>query len=146
MTHNAFLPFKTSRKGGFAVKPKPSFISFDISLAMESSSRLERIIHNADEIVTESELKALIDEKKKPSAYIGIEPSGLVHIGTKICIDKVKDLLDSGFTVTILLADWHAYLNDKLGIPASTRVSFYLYNTKEDIDTLVEGINKAVEI
>ncbi len=65
--------------------------------------------------MTHDELKALIKDKEKPSAYIGIEPSGLVHIGSIICIDKVKDLLDSGFTVTILLADWHAYLNDKLG-------------------------------
>lgn len=78
-------------------------------------SQLERIIHNTEEIVTHEELTALLDEKKKPTAYIGIEPSGLVHIGSIICIDKVKDLLDAGFKVTILLADWHAYLNDKLG-------------------------------
>jgi tyrosyl-tRNA synthetase len=38
-----------------------------------------------------------------------------VHIGSIICLDKVKDLLSCGFTVTVLLADWHAYLNDKLG-------------------------------
>ncbi|UCE74795.1 MAG: tyrosine--tRNA ligase [Methanomassiliicoccales archaeon] len=78
-------------------------------------SQLNRIIHNTQEIVTHDELEALLKEKDKPSAYIGIEPSGLVHIGSIICIDKVKDLLDSGFKVTILLADWHAYLNDKLG-------------------------------
>jgi len=76
---------------------------------------LNRITRNTEEIVTEDELKAVIKEKEKPSAYIGIEPSGLVHIGSIICFDKVKDLLDCGFTVTVLLADWHAYLNDKLG-------------------------------
>jgi tyrosyl-tRNA synthetase len=65
--------------------------------------------------VTHKELKALIEKNEKPTAYIGIEPSGLVHIGSIICFDKVKDLLDCGFTVTVLLADWHAYLNDKLG-------------------------------
>lgn len=78
-------------------------------------NKLERLIQNTEEIVTHHELKVLIDEKKKPTAYIGIEPSGFVHIGTIICIDKVKDLLACGFTVTVLLADWHAYLNDKLG-------------------------------
>ncbi len=34
----------------------------------------------------------------------------------------------------------------KLGLPATTRASWYLYNQKEDIDKLVEGINKAIEI
>jgi tyrosyl-tRNA synthetase len=76
---------------------------------------LERVTRNAQEVVTPDELKALLDEKEHPTSYIGIEPSGQVHIGTIICIDKVKDLLDSGFKVTVLLADWHAYLNDKLG-------------------------------
>jgi tyrosyl-tRNA synthetase len=77
--------------------------------------KLERITRNAQEVVTVDELKTLIEEKERPTSYIGIEPSGLMHIGTIICIDKVKDLLDSGFQVTVLLADWHAYLNDKLG-------------------------------
>jgi tyrosyl-tRNA synthetase len=76
---------------------------------------LERVTRNAQEVVTPEELESLLSEKEKPSSYIGIEPSGLMHIGTIICIDKVKDLLDSGFEVTVLLADWHAYLNDKLG-------------------------------
>lgn len=31
----------------------------------------------------------------------------------------------------------------KLGIPASTRASFYVYNTKEEVDKLVEGLEKA---
>jgi cysteine desulfurase/selenocysteine lyase len=34
----------------------------------------------------------------------------------------------------------------KLGIPASTRASFYVYNTKEEIDRLVEGLEKAKRI
>ncbi len=76
---------------------------------------LDRLIHGTQEIVTQEELKAVMEEKEKPTAYIGIEPSGLVHIGSIICFDKVKDLLSCGFTVTVLLADWHAYLNDKLG-------------------------------
>ncbi|MEE9150357.1 MAG: tyrosine--tRNA ligase [Thermoplasmata archaeon] len=76
---------------------------------------LERIIRNTEEIVTQDELKAILEGKEKPSAYIGFEPSGLVHVGWKIPLDKVRDLLNSGFRVTVLLADWHAYLNDKLG-------------------------------
>ncbi len=82
---------------------------------MSTMSQLERITRNTEEIVTYDELKTIIEEKEKPSAYIGIEPSGLLHIGSIICIEKVKDLLNSGFKVDILLADWHAYLNNKLG-------------------------------
>jgi tyrosyl-tRNA synthetase len=78
-------------------------------------SSLDIILRNCEEVVTHDELSALIEEKNEPSAYIGFEPSGLVHIGWNICLNKIKDLLDSNFKVTVLLADWHAYLNDKLG-------------------------------
>lgn len=37
-------------------------------------------------------------------------------------------------------------LHAKLGIPASTRASFYIYNTKEEVDRLVEGLEKAKKI
>jgi len=76
--------------------------------------KLEKITANAEEIVTVEELKFVLD-KTKPKAYIGFEPSGTVHIGWKICTNKIKDFLECGFDFTILLADWHAYINDKLG-------------------------------
>lgn len=37
-------------------------------------------------------------------------------------------------------------LHDKLGIPATTRASFYVYSTKDDVDKLVEGILSVEEI
>ena len=37
-------------------------------------------------------------------------------------------------------------LHRKLGIPASARASLYIYNTPEDIDRLVKGLDKAIEI
>ena len=37
-------------------------------------------------------------------------------------------------------------VHTKLGIPASARASFYIYNTKEDIDKLVEGLERAKRI
>lgn len=37
-------------------------------------------------------------------------------------------------------------LHEKYEIPASTRASYYLYNTTEEIDTLVEGLYKVKEI
>ena len=76
--------------------------------------KIEILKSNALEIVTLEELKKVL-EKDKPKAYIGFEPSGIVHIGWKICTNKIKDFVKCGFDFTILLADWHAYINDKLG-------------------------------
>lgn len=68
-----------------------------------------------EEAVTGEELANLLAEKDHPKAYIGFEPSGLAHTGWLITTGKVADLLRAGFEVTVLLADWHAYINDKLG-------------------------------
>jgi tyrosyl-tRNA synthetase len=75
--------------------------------------KLERLTANSEEIVTIEELKSVLN-KEKPKGYIGFEPSGTVHLGWKICTEKIKDFLDCGFDFTVLLADWHAYINDKL--------------------------------
>jgi len=37
-------------------------------------------------------------------------------------------------------------LHDKLGVPASTRASFYLYNTREEVDALVEAVDDARQL
>ena len=37
-------------------------------------------------------------------------------------------------------------LHDKLGVPASTRASFYVYNTREEIDALVEAVDDARQL
>ncbi|MCW5874592.1 MAG: cysteine desulfurase [Anaerolineales bacterium] len=37
-------------------------------------------------------------------------------------------------------------VHEKFGVPATTRASFYLYNTTEEIDTLVEALYKVKEI
>ncbi|RQG93161.1 cysteine desulfurase [Natrarchaeobius halalkaliphilus] len=37
-------------------------------------------------------------------------------------------------------------LHDKLGVPASTRASFYVYNTREEVDTLVAALDDARQL
>ena len=76
--------------------------------------KIETLTANAEEIVTIDELKEVL-KKSKPKGYIGFEPSGTVHLGWKICTNKINDFLECGFDFTVLLADWHAYINDKLG-------------------------------
>ena len=68
------------------------------------------------EVLTEDELRALFESKTHPSHYIGFEISGKVHLGTGLCTAlKVKDFMDAGIKPTIFLADYHAYINGKLG-------------------------------
>jgi cysteine desulfurase/selenocysteine lyase len=37
-------------------------------------------------------------------------------------------------------------IHEKFGLPATTRASFYLYNTLQEVDSLIEGLYKAKEI
>ncbi len=37
-------------------------------------------------------------------------------------------------------------LHDKFGLPATTRASFYLYNTREEVDQLVSGLAEVIKI
>jgi tyrosyl-tRNA synthetase len=73
----------------------------------------ERVIRYAEEIITSKDLHAVLQQPQK-RAYIGFEPSGLVHTGWIICANKINDLISTGFEIIILLADWHAWINDKL--------------------------------
>jgi len=73
------------------------------------------ILRGVAECVTEDELDKLLLSKDSPKAYVGFEPSGLLHAGSLVPMLKCRELVEAGFEVTILLADWHGYINDKLG-------------------------------
>ncbi|ACX73333.1 tyrosyl-tRNA synthetase [Methanocaldococcus vulcanius M7] len=78
----------------------------------ELERSLEIIKRNTSEIITEDELKEVLKKDSK-SAYIGFEPSGKIHLGHYLQIKKMIDLQNAGFDIIILLADLHAYLNQK---------------------------------
>jgi len=67
---------------------------------------------NTVEVITDDELQALIQKEKK-RVYAGYEPSGEIHLGHMVTINKLMDLRDAGFEVVVLLADLHAFLNRK---------------------------------
>ena len=71
------------------------------------------ITRNAAEVVTEDEVEAMAEDPEGKRAYVGYEPSGVLHIGHMLTANKLIDLQEAGFEVTVLLADVHAYLNDK---------------------------------
>lgn len=82
---------------------------------MDAAKKVELASRNTIEVVTQEELKTLFETNSKPTAYIGYEPSGFVHVGTLITASKIADLQNAGVEVTVFLADWHALINDKLG-------------------------------
>ncbi|MFA4983083.1 MAG: tyrosine--tRNA ligase [Candidatus Micrarchaeia archaeon] len=68
------------------------------------------------EIVTEGELGQLFESDSHPKHYIGFEISGKVHLGSGLLTALVlKDLMKAGIRPTIFLADYHAWINGKLG-------------------------------
>jgi tyrosyl-tRNA synthetase len=82
---------------------------------MDRAERLDRVLRNSSEVLVREELESLLDREEHPRAYIGYEPSGSFTVGQLVTLAKVRDLAEAGFRVTVFLADWHAYINDKLG-------------------------------
>jgi len=68
---------------------------------------------NTAEMVSREELEQLLKTKKQPVAYCGYEPSGPIHLGHLLTISKLLQMEKAGFKIKILLADWHAFLNQK---------------------------------
>lgn len=75
--------------------------------------RLREITSNLEEAVTMEELRTLLEETECVTAYAGYEPSGRLHLGHLLTAYKLIDLQDAGVNIIILLADLHAYLNEK---------------------------------
>jgi tyrosyl-tRNA synthetase len=69
-----------------------------------------------EEVVTQEELLNLFNTNSNPKHYIGLEISGFMHLGSLILTGfKINDFIKAGVKCTVFLADWHTYLNNKLG-------------------------------
>jgi tyrosyl-tRNA synthetase len=105
----------------------------------------ERITRTAVEVVTEEEGRALADDPEGRRVYVGYEPSGVLHVGHMLTANVLIDLQSVGFEVVVLLADVHAYLNDKGSFDeiAATaermREQFLAYGLDEDRTEFVLG-------
>ena len=87
--------------------------------------RLELVKRNVQEIVTEGELEEILNKKEAPRAYVGYEPSGKIHMGHVLTVNKLIDLQKAGFEITVLLADVHAYLNKKGTLEEVRKIADY---------------------
>jgi tyrosyl-tRNA synthetase len=84
---------------------------------MDVDDRLAFIMREpTEEVVTADELQALMETKTHPKHYIGLEISGMLHIGSLVMTGfKINDFMKAGINTTVFLADWHTYINDKMG-------------------------------
>ncbi len=78
--------------------------------------KLKLIKEVGEEIITEDELKSLLEKEKEIIAYDGFEPSGQMHIAQGILrAINVNKITKAGIKFKILVADWHAMANNKMG-------------------------------
>lgn len=84
-------------------------------MAVDAGSRVAKVLRHTAEVLTEEEVRGLFEREERPKAYIGFEPSGALTVAHLITARKILDLAEAGCDVTVLLADWHAWINDKLG-------------------------------
>ena len=69
-----------------------------------------------EEIINEEELRELFKTKEHPIAYDGFEPSGEMHIAQGILRTiNINKLTKAGIKFKMLVADWHAWANNKMG-------------------------------
>ncbi|MEM1538450.1 MAG: tyrosine--tRNA ligase [Candidatus Nezhaarchaeales archaeon] len=82
---------------------------------MNLNDKLKLIERNTAEILTRQDLVKLLNLGEPLKGYIGVEPSGLFHLGWIIWANKLADLINVGVDMLVLEATWHAWINDKLG-------------------------------
>ncbi|MBS3128318.1 tyrosine--tRNA ligase [Candidatus Woesearchaeota archaeon] len=83
---------------------------------MDLQKKIDLIKEVGEEIITEEELVQLFQTKDRPIAYDGFEPSGRIHIAQGILRAlNTNALTQAGCNFTFLVADWHAWANNKLG-------------------------------
>ncbi|MEF8773969.1 MAG: tyrosine--tRNA ligase, partial [Halobacteriales archaeon] len=103
------------------------------------------ITRNAEEVVTDEEIRDLAADPEGRRAYVGYEPSGALHLGHLLTANKLIDLQEAGFEVVVLLADVHAYLNGKgtfeeiRETAERMKAQFVAYGLEEDSTEFVLG-------
>ncbi|MDG7007985.1 MAG: tyrosine--tRNA ligase [Nitrososphaerota archaeon] len=83
---------------------------------MDLEERLGHIRNVGEEIITERELRTLLETNGHPTAYDGFEPSGLAHLPFGVLRPiLVDEMLKAGVRMKLWIADWFAWVNNKMG-------------------------------
>lgn len=83
---------------------------------MTTEERLHLINQVGEEIIEPEELTKLLDSNEELIAYDGFEPSGQIHIAQGILrAININKMTKAGIKFKMLVADWHAMANNKMG-------------------------------
>lgn len=83
---------------------------------MDIEERLNLIKQVGEEIISEDELKHLLETGETIYTYDGFEPSGQIHIAQGLLrAINVNKMIKAGLKFKMLVADWHAMANNKMG-------------------------------
>lgn len=83
---------------------------------MTKDERIRLISEVGEEIITKEDLITLLESEQELIAYDGFEPSGQIHIAQGILRTiNVNKMTKAGIKFKMLVADWHAYANNKMG-------------------------------
>ena len=83
---------------------------------MDTQEKLNLIKQVGEEIIGLDEIEAKLENNETLIAYDGFEPSGQIHIAQGLVRAlNIQKLIKAGVHFKMLVADWHAFANNKLG-------------------------------
>ncbi len=98
---------------------------------MDTETKIDRLTRGLEEVLTREDLKYALETGIPLKHYIGLEISGQPHIGAALkTLYHIHHFQKGGADCSIFLADWHAWINDKLG------------GNKDDISRVAKGYFK----
>src|SRR3989344_2836000 len=93
--------------------------------ALSVDEKIALIKRNTVEIISESELRNLLETKKQPVVYLGTAVTGRPHVGYFVWALKLVDFIKAGFKVKLLLADVHGAMDNTPWDVLEKRYKYY---------------------
>ena len=136
------LPFKFEAgtphiSGGICLGKAFEFLE---SIDMEAAERHERELANyAEDMLDTFEGLQIIGEAKNKTSVVSFSVKGIHPFDIGTLLDKQGIAVRTGHHCTQPLMDFY-------GIPGTVRASFAFYNTKEEIDTFVQAVERSLSM
>ncbi len=110
---------------------------------MNAQEQFKLITRNLQEVVDEEKLQEIISTRPL-KIYWGTAPTGKIHIGYFVPMFKLRDFLNAGCEVTILLADIHAFLDNLKSSQdqLEARTTYYKFMITEMLKTVGADVSK----
>lgn len=115
-------------------------IKFMDDIGIEKIGQWEHVlVEYATEKLQEIEGLRIIGTAKNKASVISFLVGNIHPFDMGTILDQLGIAVRTGHHCTMPLMDWY-------GIPGTVRASFAVYNTKEEVDVLVDGVKRAVKM